>query len=390
MKSSLIAKKIFNCLNKISKKKIHNLHEPYFFNSDISSNKKCLKSTFVSTYSQVTNKIENELCKYAKSKYSVATNNGTSALHLALISIGIKKGDEIILPNFNFIASANAALYCQGIPHFLDIENESFGLDPNYMELYLKKNSYKKNGVTYNKKSGNPIKAIIPTHVFGNSCKIIDIIKVAKKYNLKVIEDASEALGSFYKNKHLGTFGDIGILSFNGNKIITTGAGGAVLTNNQKIYKKILHISKVSKISNTFSTYDEIGYNYRMPGLNASLGISQLRNIKLVLKIKKKIYKNYEKNIGSEKNFQIIKPIKNSKSNNWLVSIFLNKSSLKLRDKVIKKCHKNKVYVRPAWKLMNKIKHLKNFQFSKINNSIIAEKSIINLPSSLNILKKKK
>ena len=386
MKKKLISKDIINGINKISKNKKLSLHEPLFFKEDFNFIKKCLKSTNVSSHSNYVNLFENKISSYTKSKYSIATINGTSALQMSLLALGVKRNDEIVIPNYNYIAPANAVLYCDAIPLFLDIELDTYGLDPVNFENFLEENCYSINNKTYNKKTKNLIKAVIATHVYGNPCKINSLIKISKKYNIKIIEDASEAMGSFYKSKHLGTFGDIGVLSFNGNKIITTGGGGIAITNNLKLYKELKLISTIGKKKNSFWDYKKLGFNYRMPGINAALGISQLKKIDFIKRKKTKLFKKYLKVFSKNQNFNVVIP-KSKNSNNWLVSIFLKNGSYSLRDTIVKNSIKKNYNVRPGWKIMTKIKHFKKYKLKNDINSKIAEKSLICLPSSWHILR---
>jgi perosamine synthetase len=381
-----ISNDIIKAIKKISNQKILALHEPLFSQLDINQIRNCLKSSNVSSHSNLVNLFEKKLNLFTKSKYSLAIINGTSALQLSLLTLGVGKNDEVILPNYNFIASANAVLYCNAVPVFLDIELETYGLDPQKLEFFINKNCYKRNKKIFNKKTGNNIKVIIVTHVYGNPCKINQIIKICKKYKLRIIEDASEALGSFYKKKHLGTFGDIGVLSFNGNKIITTGGGGAILTNNIKYFKNLKLISNVGKIKNSFWTYKKLGFNFKMPGLNAALGISQLRIIKFIIRKKRELYGKYLKVFKNNENIRVVRPISKN-SNYWLISIFIRNISLQFQKKIINNCIKKNINLRPGWKIMTSIQHLKKFQSEECKNSKIAEKSLICLPSSWHIMK---
>lgn len=391
MKYKKISNSIIKSVNIFTKRKNIPLHEPSINEKDFNIVKKCLKSSYVSTVSKFTNLFEKEIIKLTKSKYVIATINGTSAIQVAIRSCDIKKNDEILIPTLNYIGSTNAAIYCNAIPHFVDVEDETLGLDANKLENYLGKISKIKNKITINKYSNRKIKAIIPTHIFGNAAKIDEIIRIAKKYNLKVIEDASECVGSFYKKKHLGTFGDVGVLSFNGNKIITTGGGGAILTNSKRIYKKALSLSTIARKKSSSWSYDynDIGYNYRLPGINSSLGISQIKKLSKLLLIKKKIFLEYKKFFKNNINFKLIEEPKNSKSNHWLNTIFIFNSNLSLRNKIIRETNRKGIGIRPVWKLMHKIKHLSKYPKMNLNNSEKLEKGIINLPSSPIIYEKK-
>ena len=270
---------------KIVKKKT-GLHEPTFDQLDILEVSKCIKSSFVSTYGYYVLKFEDSLKKFTKSKYVIATNTGTSALHIALKLVGVRKDTNVIIPTLSFVATGNAVIYNEAIPIFMDSSENSFCLDEKKLEKYLTYNTYYFKGKRYSKHNKKIISAIIVTHVFGSTSDMKKIIKIGKKYSIPVVEDCAEGLGSFYKKKHLGTFGDVGILSFNGNKIITSGSGGAIITNSKKKYLEALHLVSVSKIKHKWKFFhDRLGWNYRMSSLSASLGYSQLTKIKSFIAI---------------------------------------------------------------------------------------------------------
>lgn len=391
MKKKLdLARYILKGVKKINPKKAYfNLHSPVMEEIDLLEIKKCLNSTFVSTHSNLTRKFEKNISLFTKSRYTIATINATSGLHIAIRSLDIEKDNEILLGDLNYIAAANSILYVGAVPHFVDINLNNLFIDVKKLEKYLDVIAIIKKGKLINKKTGRIIKAIIATHIFGKGGEITELIRVAKKFRLKIIEDASEALGSYYKNKHLGTFGNIGVLSFNGNKIITTGGGGAILTNNEKLYKKCFELCTISRKKNVWNhDYSGLGYNYRLPGLNAALGIAQLKKIKKYLKIKKKVYNHYKKYFTLNSVF-LMKNQKNFVNNNWLNSLFIRESNLNLIKTIVLFASKRKVVLRPVWKLMHKIEYLKKFPRMKLKNSIIAEKSIITLPSGVDLFKKK-
>ena len=378
---------IFQVLKKISKKK-RNLHTPVFFNKEFLEVKKCVRSTYVSTKGEYVKKFEQELKKIVKSKHVISTNSGTSAIEIALRSINTKPDDEILVPALTFVATVNSITYCKAIPHFVDASLVNFGIDGEKLSKYLDKITYKKKGFFYNKRTKRRIFAILPVHVFGFPVSMKKIMNIAKKYNLKVVEDATEALGSKYYNRHVGTIGDIGTFSFNGNKLVTTGGGGAIVTNNSYFYKKAVHIASTSKINHKWKyIHDEIGWNYRMPALNASLGIMQLKNFKKILKLKRKIAEKYF-NLFYRKKIKFISEEKNTKANYWLNTIMLNNNSFKVRDSIINFCNKKGYNCRPAWNLICDMKVYKKFPRSNLDNSRNLLKNIINLPSGLDILKK--
>ncbi len=387
--SKEISSDIIKVIRKFTKKKNVPLHEPTIRNLDLSQVKKNLLSTQVSTSSSDTIKFENSISKFTNSRYSVAIINGTSSLQLAIKVLDIKDNDEVFIPSLNYVASSNATLYCGAIPHYIDIELENFGVDVKKLEKYILKNCIYKKKKLINKKTKRPITAIIPTHIFGTACNIDQILKISKKYNLKVIEDAAEGFGSFYKKKHLGTFGHVGVLSFNGNKIITTGGGGAILTQNKKYYTKALKLAKIAKKEKNFWDYDysELGYNFRLPGINASLGLSQIKNINDLLKKKKKIFNKMKSLFKKNNNYSLVVQQNNPESNNWLNNIYIFNSNYSLRNKIINTMLKKGISVRPVWKLMHKIKYLSIYPKMNLENSIKAEKSLISIPSSPSLIR---
>ncbi len=361
------------------------LHEPYFSNKEKKLVQKCIDSSYVSSIGEYTKKFELKISKYTQSKYCICVVNGTSALHLALLAINLKVGEEVIVPALSFVATANAIRYCGAEPHFVDIDDKDLGIDPLKLEKWLNKVTILKNKKCFNRKTGKQIRAIIPVHVFGNACSIKKIIKVAKKYHLEVIEDAAESLGTWHEKKHTGTFGKIGIFSFNGNKIITTGGGGAIVTNDKKIAAKIQHLSTQAKVKHLYDiSHNEVGYNYRMPNINAALGIAQFEKLNSFLKSKRKLFKLYEKKFKDLKHIELIT---NKYSNNWLISIKLDKKIDRYRNKILISCNKNGFQIRPTWKLLNKLKIYKESPSSDTFTAENLSKKIISLPSSAFLVK---
>ena len=272
------------------------LHEPVFWGDEKKNLVNCVNTTFVSSVGKYVDIFEKKLKNYTKSKYVLVTNSGTSALHICCIVSGIKKNDEVLLPTFNFVASSNVLMYLGAVPHYVDVDENSLGIDIPKLDNYLKKISVKKGKYIYNKKTKRRIIAIFPTHIFGHPGNIDSILKLAKKYNLNLVEDASESIGSFYKKKHLGTFGKAGALSFNGNKTITTGSGGAILLkkfNDYTLAKKLINICKTDHFWKL--EYNGLGYNYRMSNIQASLGCSQIKNLEKIISKKYLLLKKYKK-----------------------------------------------------------------------------------------------
>ena len=381
MKNDCLEYEIIKIIKNIYKSKKIELHPPYLDANDSIGVRNSIKAKEISTYGNITEKFEKQIKKITKSKFVIALNSGTSGLHLAIIAAGIKKNEEVLVPSLNFIASTNAIIYNNSIPHFIE-SNLELGIDLKKLEKHLSTISFIKNKNCYNKITKRKIKAIIPTHVFGHISNMNGLKKLCKKHNLIIIEDASEALGSFYKKKHAGTFGLVGILSFNGNKIITTGAGGAIITNSKKLADKIKYLSTTAKKFKNYSTFhNEVGYNYRMPSLNAALGLTQLKKFNFIKKNKHLLHKKYAVLFNKlNKNIELIKNPKNSSSNFWLNAIKLKKLNIK---KILEVSKKNHIQVRPMWSLINKGKKYKKFPKMKLDISNKLSNSIVCIPSGV-------
>ena len=384
MKKNLISEDILKSIKFVigKKKKNYFLHEPSLNKKDRILVNNCIDSNFVSTVGKYSELFSNELKKITKAKYALCLVSGTSALHLAINILGIKKNEEILLPSLTFVATGNAILYNNSVPHFIEIDNNLL-IDLKKLENYLSRNTFLKNGKCINKNSLRVIKAIIPMHIFGHICDMSKLRRIAKKFKLLIIEDAAEALGSYYNGKHAGTFGQVGVLSFNGNKIITTGMGGAILTNSKKLYERANYIALQAKQkSNWEYIYNEIGYNYKLPSINAALGLSQLKRINKLINAKRNLFKKYLNSFRDIKKIRVLQEPKNCKSNYWLNTIILDKKFLPQQRQIIKLCHKNNIFVRPVWKPLHQLNHFKNFPKMKLNLTNLMAKSVINLPSS--------
>ncbi len=372
-------------INKIFKKAFKNKpkghHDPLFRGNEKKYLNKCISSGYVSYVGKFVNLFEKKLSKFTNSKFTVATSSGTSALHLALEYYGLTENDEVLLPSLTYVATANAVIYCGSTPNFLDIDNETLGICPKKLENYLRNITIKKGSYTFNKKTRKRIKVLIAVHLYGFPCKINEIKKICKKYNIILIEDAAEALGSFYKNKHLGTFGDAGVLSFNGNKPITCGSGGAILTNNKKMSIRLKHLSTHAKIPSIVDhVHDEIGYNYRMNNLSAAVGCAQIENIKKILIAKRANFKWYKKLFNKVNYLKIMEEPKNSKTNYWLITAILENTKLK---NALLKSLKSKGYgLRTTWRPLHSLKIFKACPRDNMKNSNDFFKKAINFPSS--------
>jgi len=359
------------------------LHEPTFDGNETKYVQDCIESTYVSSVGKYVDQFEIELAKYTGAKYAVSLVNGTSALHLALKLAGVKAGDEVLIQAFNFVAAANAITYCGATPHFVDIENENLGIDPIKLQNYLSEISKKTSELTENVITGRCIKALVVMHTFGHPSKMDELVEVAKKFNLVLIEDAAESIGSYYDKKHTGTMGLLGTMSFNGNKTITTGGGGAVLTNNLELAKQAKHLSTTAKVSHKWAfKHDEIGYNYRMPNINAALGCAQLEQLPIKLEKKKKLFDKYKIELSKIKGISIVEEPKNCKSNYWLQALTLDSPSLSLRDNILENLNAAGYMSRPGWDLLNSLDSFIESPSMSLETSNLLFQSLINIPSS--------
>jgi len=386
-----LSKIIISSIKKVIGKGPHQLHEPSFSKRELKYVSSTIKTRFVSSAGKYVNIFEEKFKKYVKSKNAIAVTSGTQALYISLLACGVEKDDEVLVPSLTFVGTVNAIKNLGAKPHFIDSNiKKNFGVDIVKLEKYLKKIIIFKNGDCINKNTKNKIKAILPVHIFGHPCDIINILKLAKKYKLKVIEDAAEAVGSFYKKKHLGNFGDIGCFSFNGNKIITSGGGGMIVLNNNSMAKRIKHLTTTAKLKHKWEyIHDETGFNFRMPNLNAALGVAQLEKINLFIKAKRKLFHEYNSEFNKVKGITLYKESKDSKSNYWLQTIILDKNVSSQKNRILRELHKVKIFSRPAWKLISELKPYKNCSKMNLSGAREIYDRTINIPSSPDILLKK-
>jgi len=362
------------------------LHEPLFKGKEWGYVKECLDTGWVSSVGKFVDRFEKKLAEYTGVKRAVAVVNGTCALHLALKLVGVKTGDEVIVPTLTFVATANAVSFTGATPHFVDSEESTLGLDPYKLEIYLNEISEIRNGSCYNKLTGKKIAAVVPMHVFGHPVDLDHLFAVCKNFKLFLIEDAAESLGSFYKGKHTGNWGKLSVLSFNGNKIITTGGGGAILTNDSSLADRAKHLSTTAKIPHKWEyNHNEIGYNYRLPNINAALGCAQIENLPYFIKEKRNLAKRYQSAFENIKGIQFIIEPAHAQSNYWLNAILLEKGLEHERDTVLQTLNDNGIQARPAWILLHKLPMYKNCPKMDLTTSESLEARLINIPSSVGL-----
>ena len=356
------------------------LHSPIFIGNEKKYLNDCLETTFVSSVGEFVDKFENDIASFTGSKKAIACLNGTNALHIALLLVGVEYNDEVITQPLTFAATANAISYCGAHPVFVDVDKTTLGLSPESLEQFLHENTEQKYQTTYNRKTGRKISAVVPMHTFGHPCKIDEIVSICHQYNVPLVEDAAESLGSVFKQKHTGTFGKIGVLSFNGNKIITTGGGGMLLFNDEELAAKAKHLTTQAKVPHPWEIkHDKIGYNYRMPNINAALGVAQLEQMNNYLASKRRLAEAYKK-FFAQMEIQFFEEPVNSLSNYWLNSILLN--NREERDAFLKYTNNNGVMTRPVWELMNNLPMYVSYESDALVNANYISKRLVNLPSS--------
>ncbi len=357
------------------------LHVPSFIGNEEKFVSNTIKSSFVSSVGKYVDQFELDLAHATKVKRAIAVVNGTSALQVALRLAGVKKNDEVITQSLTFVATANAIKYNYANPVFVDVDLDTMGLSPNALEDFLDQFGEMRDDGCYNKFSGRKISACMPMHTFGFPVHLEKLVKVCKKWNIPVVEDAAESLGSEYKNIHVGNFGLVSAISFNGNKIITTGGGGSILTNNDIIADKAKYLTTTAKKPHPFEYFhDELGYNFRMPNINAALGCAQLENLDLFIENKRRLAKDYNEFFNSH-GIKFRNELKNTKANYWLMCIELENK--KERDLFLKETNDLKIMTRPIWNLMHRLPMYKNCQKDSQKNSFFLENRIVNIPSSV-------
>jgi perosamine synthetase len=359
------------------------LHEPSFTGKEWDYVKDCLDSGFVSSIGKYVEKFEEKLVQFTGVSYAVATVNGTAALHICLKLIGVEQGDEVLVPALTFVAAANAVSYCGAVPHFIDSEIQSLGVDADKLDDYLKEITLIKTGICHNKQTMRPVKAVIAMHTFGHPVNLDPLLDVCQKYKLELIEDAAESLGSYYKNKHTGNFGKLSALSFNGNKIITTGGGGAILTNDADLAKQAKHISTTAKLPRRWDfVHDRVGYNYRLPNINAALGCAQMEQIDKFMRNKRALAEKYRQAFNNVQGITFFREPAYARSNYWLNVLLLNEENVAVRDAILSETNNQGILTRPAWVLMNKLTMFQGCPHMDLSMAESLEQRIINIPSS--------
>ncbi len=357
------------------------LHRPVFVGNEKKYLIECIDSNFVSSVGEKVCEFERRVAEFTGVKYAIATVNGTAALQVSLQLAGVVRNDEVITQALTFIATCNAVTYCGAYPVFVDVDMDTLGLSPDALQFFLENHVEMKSGVAFNKTTGRRISACVPMHTFGIPCRINEIIRICHEFNIPVVEDAAESLGSYVNGKHTGSFGILSAVSFNGNKIVTTGGGGMILTNDEGLAVRAKHITTTSKIAHPYEfNHDEIGYNFRLPNLNAALGCAQMEMLPNILLVKNNVAKRYQEffnNIG----VPFAKALSGDISNHWLNAIVLN--SYEERQAFLEFSNIEEVMTRPVWRLMTHLEMFKHCQHDGVKNSLWLEDRVVNIPSSV-------
>lgn len=363
------------------------LHEPSFTGNEWLYLKECLDSTFVSSVGKFVDRFEADLASFTGAKHAVAVVNGTAALHIALKLAGVKADDEVLIPALTFVATANAVTYCGAMPHFVDSEVCTLGMDAEKLRDYLSRQTEQRTGQCVNRATGQVIRALVPMHAFGHSVDLDGLLAVARDFNIALVEDAAESLGSYYHGQHTGTFGLLGTLSFNGNKTITTGGGGAILTNDAALARHAKHLTTTAKLPHAWEyRHDEIGYNYRLPNLNAALGCAQLEQLPAMLAAKRALFQRYQTAFAPVQDVKLMAEPAQCQSNYWLQTLLLDADYADQRDRVLKATNAAGFMTRPAWILMHELAPFKDCPRMDLAIAQSLSQRLINIPSSSSLV----
>jgi len=360
------------------------LHEPVFIGNERKYVMDAIDSTFVSSVGAYVNRFEEMMAEITGAKYAIAIVNGTNALHMALLLAGVDKQDEVLSQALTFIATANAVSYIGAKLVFIDVDKDTLGMSPEALKRFLTAHAEKRSdGFSYNKTTGKKISACIPMHTFGLPCRIDELAEICEEWNICLVEDSAESLGSYYKNKHTGTFGKLGVFSFNGNKTVTCGGGGAIVTNDENIARRAKHLTTQAKVPHKWEfVHDEIGYNYRMPNLNAALACAQLEQLDLFVENKRDLAQKY-KDLTDKLNLSFITESKEAKANYWLGALILE--NIEERNAFLEYTNSNGVMTRPVWELINRLPMFKDCQTDGLENSIWLADRVVNIPSGFRV-----
>ncbi len=359
------------------------LHEPVFAGAEWSYLKECLDTTFVSSVGKFVDRFEADLAAFTGARHAVAVVNGTAALHVALLLAGVVPGDEVLVPTLTFVATANAVRYCGATPHFVDSDEGTLGMDPEALRIWLDAVTERRSGVCINRRTGRPIRALLPMHTFGHPCELDGLLAIAKDFGLVLVEDAAESIGSYYGSRHTGTFGRLATLSFNGNKTITTGGGGAIITSDTDLARRAKHLTTTAKVPHRWEyVHDEVGFNYRLPNINAALGCAQLEQLAGFLISKRRLFERYAAAFRDLPSVRLVSEPEGCTSNYWLQTLVLDQAVAEERDTILATTNAAGVMTRPAWGLMHRLAPYRDCPRAPTPVADSLARRIVNIPSS--------
>lgn len=362
------------------------LHTPVFEGNELKYVSQCVTTGWVSSVGSFVNRFEQMLCEITGAKCAIACSNGTSALFISLKLVGVEPGDEVLIPALTFVATANAVSHCGATPHLVDSESATLGIDATKLRSWLEETTELRSGQTFNKATGKRIAAIVPMHCFGHPSQMDQIASVTAEYGIPIVEDAAESLGSTYRGQHTGTFGKIAAVSFNGNKIATTGGGGAILTNDEALGVQAKHLTTTAKVPHAWRFYhDQVGYNLRMPNLNAALGCGQLEQLEHFISVKRQLADRYIAAFENVEGVTFLKEPTDCVSNYWLNAIMLSPENATFRDDLLNQTNEQKIMTRPAWELMHKLPMYESCPAMDLSVAESIQARLINIPSGVSV-----
>ena len=360
------------------------LHAPLFIGNEKKYLAECIDTTFVSSVGKFVDRFEELVACYTGSKRAVVCVSGTNALHMGMLLVGVERDDEVLTQALTFIATCNAISYIGAHPVFLDVDRDTLGLSPLAVKRWLSGHAEVRNGQCYNKKTGRRIKACVPMHTFGHPMKIDELSAVCNEYHIELVEDAAESIGSFYKGRHTGTFGRVGVISFNGNKTITTGGGGMLLFQDEELGRLAKHLTTQAKVPHRWAfVHDHIGYNYRMPNINAALGCAQMENLDRYVSNKRETAERYREFFSHIPDVEFVVEPANSRSNYWLNAVLLK--DRRAQQSFLEYTNDHGVMTRPVWELMNRLEMFRGCETDGLENTVWLEERIVNIPSSVRL-----
>jgi perosamine synthetase len=362
------------------------LHEPRFRGNEWVYVKECIDTTFVSSIGKFVDRFETDLAAYTGAKHAVAVVNGTAALHIALLLAGVERDDEVLVPALTFVATATAVMYCNAVPHFVDSREYDLGMDPRALAKYLHETCERRSEGCWNRRTGRRVRAMVPMHTFGHPVDIVPLTALAEEFGIVLVEDAAESLGSLYCGRHTGTFGMLGTLSFNGNKTITTGGGGAIITNDAELARRAKHLTTTAKVPHPWEyEHDAVGYNYRLPNINAALGCAQLEQLNVFIQSKRQLHDRYREAFRGLQGVRVVTEPEGCRSNYWLNAILLDEGVAAARDTVLQATNDEGLMTRPAWTLLHRLQSYASCPRAPTPCAESIARRLINIPSSAGI-----